>query len=120
MSSTQRSFRLSTAAGATVAGAVAMAETPWQRFVGLMGRRELAAGSGLCLRPCSSIHMFFMRIAVDAVFVDKEGVVVRIYPSLRPWRVTRVVRKAKACIELPAGTMAASGVQVGDRLTLPG
>jgi uncharacterized protein len=119
MSSKQQSFRLTTSAGTTVAGAVAMAETPWQRFVGLMGKRELAADAGLCLRPCSSIHMFFMRISVDAVFVDKDGVVVRIYPSLRPWRVTRVVRKAKACIELPAGRMAAVGVSVGDRLTLP-
>ena len=119
MSSKQRSFRLTTSTGITVAGAVAMAETPWQRFVGLMGRRELAADAGLCLRPCSSIHMFFMRMSVDAIFVDRDGVVVRIYPSLRPWRVTRVVRKAKACIELPAGSAAAAGVSVGDRLTLP-
>jgi len=120
MSSTQRSFRLTTSAGKTVVAAVTMADSPWQRFVGLMGKRELAADAGLCLRPCSSIHMFFMRIAVDAVFIDKDGVVVRMYPSLRPWRVTRVVRKAKACIELPAGTLATAGVQVGDRLTLPG
>jgi uncharacterized membrane protein (UPF0127 family) len=120
MSSTQRSFPLTTSTGTTVARAVSMADTPWQRFMGLMGRRELAADAGLCLRPCSSIHMFFMRIAVDAVFLDKDGVVVRIYPSLRPWRVTRVVRKAKSCIELPAGTLATAGVRVGDRLTLPG
>jgi uncharacterized membrane protein (UPF0127 family) len=119
MSSTQQQFRLTTSAGMTVAGAVVMADNPWQRFMGLMGKRELDADSGLCLRPCSSIHMFFMRMAIDAVFLDKDGVVVRIYPSLRPWRVTRVVRKAKACIELPAGSMAAAGVQVGDRLTLP-
>lgn len=95
-----------------------MADTPWQRFVGLMGKRELADGAGLCLRPCSSIHMFFMRMSIDAVFLDKDGVVVRIYPSLRPWRVTRVVRKAKSCIELPAGGTAAAGVRVGDRLSL--
>ena len=120
MSSTQRNFRLTTSSGTTVAGAVAMADSPWQRFMGLMGKRELASDAGLCLRPCSSIHMFFMRIPLDAVFLDKDGAVVRIYPSLRPWRVTRVVRKAKSCIELPAGTLAAAGVQVGDRLTLAG
>lgn len=97
-----------------------MADTPWQRFMGLMGKRELQAGAGLYLRPCSSIHMFFMRMSVDAVFVDKDDVVVRMYPSLRPWRVTRVVRKAKACIELPPGSAAAAGVKVGDRLTLTG
>jgi uncharacterized protein len=119
MASTERSFRLATSAGTTVAGEVAIADNPWRRFVGLMGRRELPDGAGLYLRPCSSIHMFFMRIAVDAVFVDNDGVVVKIYPSLQPWRVTRVVRKAKACIELPTGTVAAAGVKVGDRLTLP-
>jgi uncharacterized membrane protein (UPF0127 family) len=115
----QPTFRLSTSNGTTVAGDVTVAATPWTRFMGLMGRRELPAGEGLCLRPCSSIHMFFMRIPLDAVFLDKDGVVVRMYPSLRPWRVTRVVGKAKACIELPAGTLAAAGVRVGDRLTLP-
>jgi uncharacterized protein len=120
MASTQSSFRLATSSGTTVAAEVATADNPWRRFMGLMGRRELPAGAGLYLRPCSSIHMFFMRMSVDAVFVDKDGVVVRIYPALRPWRVTRVVRKAKACIELPVGTLAAAGVQVGDRLTLPG
>jgi uncharacterized membrane protein (UPF0127 family) len=119
MSSTQQHFRLTTSAGTTVAGAVVMADNPWQRFMGLMGKRELAAGAGLCLRPCSSIHMFFMRMAIDAVFLDKDGVVVRMYPALRPWRMTRVVRKAKACIELPVGTLATAGVQVGDHLTLP-
>jgi uncharacterized membrane protein (UPF0127 family) len=120
MTSKQATFRLATPRGTTVAGEVAVADNPWRRFMGLMGRRELPAGAGLYLRPCSSIHMFFMRIAVDAVFVDKDCVVVRIYPSLRPWRVTRVVRKAKACIELPAGSMAAAGVKVGDRLILAG
>jgi uncharacterized protein len=120
MASTQRTFRLVTSAGATVAGEVAVADNPWRRFMGLMGRRELPDGSGLYLRPCSSIHMFFMRFPIDVAFVDTDGVVVRMYPSLRPWRVTRVVRKAKACIELPPGTLATAGVQVGHRLTLPG
>jgi uncharacterized membrane protein (UPF0127 family) len=118
MSSTQRSFRLTTAAGKTVAGEVAMASTPWQRFVGLMGRRELAAGAGLCLRPCSSIHMFFMRFPVDVAFIDADGHVVRLYHGLRPWRVSRVVRRAKAAIELPSGSLARAGVGVGDLLTM--
>ena len=62
--------------------------------------------------------MFFMRIPLDAVFVDKEGRVVRIYAELKPWRMTLPVRNAKACIELPAGTMAKAGVQLGGVLTL--
>lgn len=95
-----------------------MAESLWSRFVGLMGKRELPAGHGLCIRPCSSIHMFFMRFPIDAVFVDGDGRVVRIYAAIRPWRITGFVRRAKACIELAAGTCAAHGLQEGDVLQL--
>jgi uncharacterized membrane protein (UPF0127 family) len=118
MSSTQRSFRLTTSAGKTVVAAVTMADSPWQRFVGLMGKRELAADAGLCLRPCSSIHMFFMRFPVDVAFIDGEGKVVHMYNALRPWRVSRIVRRAKAAIELPSGALARAGVGVGDLLTM--
>jgi len=118
MSTTSRSFRLATSAGTTVAGAVMTAETPWQRFMGLMGRRELPDGSGLLLRPCSSIHMFFMRFPIDVAFVDKDFRVVRLYHGLRPWRVSRIVRRAKAAIELPSGSLVRAGVGVGDVLTM--
>jgi hypothetical protein len=118
MSTTPQHFRLTTSAGATVAGAVVMADNPWQRFKGLMGKRELAADSGLCLRPCSSIHMFFMRFPLDVVFIDGDGHVVRMYHGLRPWRMSRVVRKAKAAIELPSGALLRAGVGVGDLLTM--
>jgi uncharacterized membrane protein (UPF0127 family) len=118
MSSTQRQFRLTTSAGTTIAGAVVIADNPWQRFKGLMGKRELAAGSGLCLRPCSSIHMFFMRIPLDVVFMDGDGEIVHICHSIKPWRMSRIVRHAKAAIELPAGTMDRLGVKKGDVLQL--
>jgi uncharacterized protein len=118
MASTQRSFRLATSGGATVAGEVAVADNPWRRFMGLMGRRELPEGAGLYLRPCSSIHMFFMRFPIDVAFVDNDGRVVRLYHGLRPWRMSRVVRRAKAAIELPSGALALAGVDVGDVLTM--
>jgi uncharacterized membrane protein (UPF0127 family) len=118
MASNQRSFRLATAAGATVARDVAMADTVWRRFMGLMGRSELPAGAGLYIKPCSSIHMFFMRFPIDVAFVDKDGRVVRLYHGLRPWRMSRVVRRAKAAIELPSGALANAGVGVGDLLTM--
>jgi uncharacterized membrane protein (UPF0127 family) len=111
-------FRLTKDDGTEVASAVAVADGLWSRFVGLMGRPELPAGEGLCIRPCSSIHMFFMRFPIDAVFVDRDGRVLRIYRELRPWRITGIVRRAKAVLELPAGSTAASGVDVGQTLTL--
>ncbi|MFN2582118.1 MAG: DUF192 domain-containing protein [Candidatus Dormibacteria bacterium] len=113
-----RALRLMAADGTVVADNVAVADSAWSRFVGLMGRRELPAGHGLCIRPCSSIHMFFMRFAIDAVFVDGDGHVLRVYESIKPWRATGFVRRAKACLELPAGSAAAAGVAAGDVLQL--
>ena|SRR5579862_3507751 len=63
-------------------------------------------------------HMFFMRFPVDVAFIDAEGKVVRLYHGLRPWRISRVVRRAKAAIELPSGSLARAGVGVGDLLTM--
>ncbi|MBV8194334.1 MAG: DUF192 domain-containing protein [Candidatus Dormibacteraeota bacterium] len=111
-------YRLTTAGGAVVATDVAVAESMWSRFCGLMGRRELPDGHGLCIKPCSSIHMFFMRFPIDAVFVDGDGRVLKIYHSIKPWRATGFVRRAKACLELATGTALAHQLDVGDTVLL--
>lgn len=86
------------------------------RFVGLMGRRELPMGEGLLISPCNSIHTFFMRIAIDAAFLDAGGTVLKRYDALPPWRATTIHFKAQSVLELPAGTLAASGTSEGDVL----
>ncbi|MBM7114380.1 DUF192 domain-containing protein [Archangium primigenium] len=88
------------------------------RFVGLMGRRSLALGEGLHIDPCNSIHTFFMRIPIDVAFLDPDGVIVKQFLALPPWRTTSMYFRAKSVVELPAGTLAASGTQEGDRLVL--
>jgi len=84
---------------------------------GLLGRRELPAGEGLLIRPCSSIHMFFMRFPIDAVFVDRELRVVGVAANLRPWRMAWR-RGARAVIELAAGEAQRRGVRPGEALVL--
>jgi uncharacterized membrane protein (UPF0127 family) len=59
------------------------------RFKGLMGVAELPMGRGLLITPCTSIHTFFMKIAIDALFLDHDGAVVEIYHALKPWRMSR-------------------------------
>ena len=86
------------------------------RFVGLMGRKSLAFGEGLHIVPCNSIHTFFMRIPIDVAFLDRDGVIVKQFLALPPWRATSVYFQAKSVLELPAGTLEASGTQEGDRL----
>lgn len=60
--------------------------------------------------------MLFMRFAIDAVFLDRAGRVVRIVPDLRPWVLSTAARGADEVVELPAGTIVATGTQAGDDL----
>ena len=86
------------------------------RARGLLGRASLPSGDGIVISPCSSVHMIFMRFSIDVVYVDREGAVVKTVPGLRPFRLSLGGRGAHVAIELPAGTLDATGTQVGDRL----
>lgn len=94
------------------------ADRMWSRMRGLLGRRSLAADEGLWIDPCTSIHMFFMRFPIDAVFIDANRQVVRVYSDLRPWRMARGGRFARSVLELPQGKAAFYNIRVGDRLTI--
>lgn len=91
---------------------VEVARSFWQRLVGLLGRRALAAGSGLLLTRCNNIHTAFMRFPIDAVFIDEHAQVLAIRAHLGPFRVA-VSRRASACLELRSGGAAALGIEVG-------
>lgn len=86
------------------------------RLIGLMGRERLDFGEGLHIVPCNSIHTFFMRMPIDAAFLDPEGQVVKLLPALPPWRVSGMYFRARSVLELPAGTLTGSGTQEGDML----
>ena len=64
--------------------------------------------------------MFFMRFAIDAIFVDRDGRVIKVAPQLRPWVPMVAVRGARDVIELAAGTCARTGTQAGDDLVFEG
>ncbi len=68
--------------------------------------------------PCQSIHSFFMAFPIDVAFVDKSWRIIDIINAMPPWRASRHYFKARAVIELPAGTLAATGTQVGDLLDI--
>jgi uncharacterized membrane protein (UPF0127 family) len=91
------------------------ASSPLARMKGLLGRRELASGQGILLRPAGSIHTAFMRFPIDAVFLDADGTVLKVERELPAWR-TAASRGSKAVLELPAGEAARRGLEVGDRL----
>lgn len=101
--------------GHTLATAAREATNPWTRFRGLMLRGGLAPGDALVIRPCSSIHMMFMRFPIDAVFFNVDGAVTKVARRVPTWRgMAFGGRGTKGVIELPAG--AAADVEPGHRL----
>jgi len=104
--------------GRVVCERCGLAGSMGSRVRGLLGRSALPAEEGLLI-PTWSIHMFFMRFAIDAVFLDRERRVVRIVENLRPWR-TASCRGAKEVVELAAGEAGRRGLAVGDLLVLEG
>jgi uncharacterized membrane protein (UPF0127 family) len=107
---------INTTRAAVLAERAGFADSIMTRTVGLMGQATLPEGAGLVLDPCTSIHMFFMRFAIDALYVAQDGAVLRVTPHLRPWRLGPIIWRARYVVELPAGTAARTGTLAGDIL----
>jgi len=103
--------------GSVVCERCAVAGTPLRRLRGLLGRRGLPRDEGLLIRPTSSIHMFFMRFPIDAVFLDKELVVRRVAGNLKPWRIA-YARRTRSVLELAAGEAERRALLAGQQLIL--
>jgi uncharacterized protein len=104
--------------GTTIAERCRVASSLRDRTVGLLGSSGLAPGEGLLIERSPSIHMFFMRFAIDVIFFDGAGRITRVVENLRPWRVVWWARGARDCLELPVGAIAASGTRAGDQLRI--
>jgi uncharacterized membrane protein (UPF0127 family) len=82
---------------------------------GLLHRDVFADGSALIIAPCSAVHTFFMRFAIDVAFVSRGGRVLKLRPDMRPWRIAAAWR-AFAVIELPVGALKRADIRTGDVL----
>ncbi len=109
---------LSLTNGTQIAANIEIADNFFQRFKGLMLRKELPYGHALLLTECRSIHTYFMRFTIDAVFIDKSGKIVHIERNLKPGRVTGYIRNAYSVIELPEGTVNLYNISEGQQLVL--
>lgn len=97
---------------------LATAESLPSRMRGLLGRDGLPEGDGLLIRPCPSIHTFFMRFTIDAIFVDVANTVVRVVRDITPFRAVSGGWKAHGCIEVQSGWLSGDAVREGDALEL--
>jgi uncharacterized protein len=94
------------------------ARSIFTRMKGLIGRssQEFIAGQALWLIPSDGIHTIGMRFPIDAVYLDCNGRVLKLYRELAPFRVAAIKLKARSVLELPPGTLARTHTEVGDLL----
>lgn len=85
---------------------IVIAKSFFSRLKGLMFDRSLGTDfDGILIKPCNSIHTFFMNYSIDAVFLNKEYKVVKIMRDLRPWRMTGIYFRASQVLEIKSGLL---------------
>ena len=92
----------------------------FSRLKGLLGRSKMDPGTGLLIHPCPGNHTVGMRFSIDALFLDRFNRVARLEHSMPPRRFVLFVPRAARVLELPASTLAAAGVELGDEVWLLG
>jgi len=109
-------YRLRNATRNIVLGdAIDLADTSEKRTVGLLKHTGLRAGEGLWIVPCEGVHTFFMKFAIDLVYIDRKKVVRKVVPNVVPWRLSMCL-SAHSIVELPAGAIAPDTTRKGDQL----
>ena len=97
-----------------------IARTHWSRFRGLMATdsSRFSRGQGLWINPSHGIHTFAMRFPIDAVYLDRDRIVIHLEEELKPWRVAAIRVQANSVLELPTGTIRESQTVVGDQVDI--
>jgi uncharacterized membrane protein (UPF0127 family) len=101
-----------------IADRVGVAATRAARAVGLLSRTWLEPGEALWIVPSRGVHTCGMRFAIDVVALDQAGKVIDCVSNLKPWRLRLPRRGTAGVLELPAGTLEASGTAVGHQVFL--
>lgn len=94
---------------------IELADNFLKRLRGLMFRSRLAAGSGLLLAPCNSVHMLFMRFAIDVIYLDENFCIKKIVRDLTPWLGISFCFGAWGALELPSGEAERLNLVVGQK-----
>jgi len=87
----------------------------YTRMVGLLNHSSLPTDESLLIEPCKQVHTFFMRFAIDVVFLSSSNQVLKI-SSMKPWRLSPLVWNAKRVLELPVGSCSDAGLTEGAHL----
>jgi len=104
------------ARGTSLGSRIAVADRYWTRLRGLLGRRALDEEEGLLIIPSRGVHMWGMRFPLDVLLLDQERRARALFPGLAPGEATGFVKGVRYALEVPVGTIASTGTEVGDLL----
>ena len=96
--------------GRLLIGHLTRANTGATRSIGYLGRTHVDDDEALWFDRCSAVHTLFMRVSIDVVFIDRNGVVLEIAGSVKPWRFWVGRRGASSVLELAAGNAERRGI----------
>ena len=97
--------------------AIGLADTSETRRTGLLKHTHLDRGTGLWIVPCESVHTFFMKFAIDLVYLDRQHKVRKVRHAVGPWRMSACL-SAHSILELPPGTAQETRTEAGDQLQI--
>ena len=84
--------------GTSIGDAIDTAESSAERRTGLLKHDKLDEGAGLWIIPCEAVHTFFMKFAIDLIYLDRKRKVRGIVRALPPWRFSLPARALGAGI----------------------
>ncbi len=101
-----------------IADDVKIAKNFITRSIGLIPKKNLPHNEGLLIKPCCSIHTFFMKFDIDVLFVNKKNEVTALYESVKPYRILPIHPDSSYVIEFAAGSISKKNISKGDLITI--
>ena len=78
-----------------------------------MGRGSLPLGEALLIPRCAGVHTWFMRFAIDVVWLDNGNRILGVVENLKQWKTARGPAGTVHCLELVAGGAKRHEIEVG-------
>ena len=89
-----------------------------KRLRGLMFTGELASGCALHIKPCRSVHTFFMNYAIDVLYLNGDHIVVAMEQGMEPGKVGKLYSDVESVIELKAGEIERTKISIGNQIQI--
>lgn len=98
----------------TIADKVKIADNFITRTFGLIPRKSISDDEALVIKPCCSVHTFFMKFPIDILFVDRKNKIIALYENIPKNKILPVHWKAMYVIELKSEQISDKNIEKFD------